>query len=259
MSGEWSPGGEWGAPSGGGGGSAIGSFAPLAAPSTPHASDDEFDGDALGAAWTVWQPGTPPGFGVTVADSQIAIVTDTYASSTTNLAGIHRAAPSGDWAAWTKVSVSAEGVTPSAHDHGGGLLLASDDIVANPSTADVISWIVSPRAAGTATLAYVINWSAYDTFSSTALALTLPAGTTSLWQRARYASGTTTLSLDMSTDGIGWTRVFSTSSPFITPQRIGFVTRASDGPSLDSPIVRADFLRFSASAAYSQPAPGRVV
>lgn len=234
-------------------------FDPLAEPATPHASDDEFNGSSLDAAWTEWEPGTPTGFSVTVANSQVEIVTETYASSTTNLAGIHRAAPSGDWSAWAKISVAATGVTASAHDHGGGIFVASSDIVANPTTADVTSWILSPRAVGTATLAYILNWNAYNSYNGSSLAMTLPAQTTSIWQRVRYASGSTTLSFDISADGIGWQQVFTTASPFITPQRIGFLTRASDGTSIPSPVFRADFLRFAATADYDALTLGKVV
>lgn len=255
MSGEWSPGGEWGAPSGGGGGggASLGYYDPSAQPEAPNAADEEF-ASGLGAL-TAFNPGSLAGFAATTEHSMLRMVTTPQASATYRIAGVLRAIPSGDWSAWTRISVTSE-ATSAVQLNGGGLFIADGDADA---TADLITIGMHPLLGTADTIVRAQRWSAYDAFSATLAGAEAVAPGTTLWMRMRYVSSTQRLSCDISSDGAGWMQIHTAAPSSVIPARIGVFVACSAGVSVASPVVRADFLRFSTSAAADAVTLGRVV
>lgn len=242
---------------GSGSSTSIGYYDPMAAPSSPNARDDEFS--AL-SGWTTWNAGSLAGFTATASSSQLKLTTTSQNSGANILAGIFKACPTGaDWSAWTKVCVTGNPSSGLVAPYGGGLILATADIDSNPSTADVYTLNFYTRLNGNTSILYGQTWTAYNAVSGSPLALDLGDTPTSIWLRVRWANASTTLSFDLSTDGVGWRQAYSTASPFLTPARIGFNVIAAMSASDPSPVVSADFLRFSSSAALSAETLGKVI
>lgn len=242
---------------GGGGGGAAGYYDPLAAPATPNAFDDEFD--AL-AGWTEWNPSPLAGFSATVSNSQLRLTTTPQTTPTNILSGIHKACPSAtDWSAWTRITVNGNPSSTGVAAYGGGIYLATSDIDGSPSTADVYTLNLYTRANGATSLVYGQTWTAFNANSGSPLALDTGESPTSMWLRVRWENAATRISFDVSSDGIGWRQAYSTTSPFLTPARIGICSIAAMSSSDPSPVVSADFLRFSSSAALSAQTLGKVV
>lgn len=240
--------------------STIGYYMPEAPPTSPNALDTEFNNAADLALFTAWNPGALAGFGGTVANSVLRVTTTPTAAGTLRAAGYYRAAPAtAEWAMWAKVSVSMAPGGAVGWACGAGILLADNDIIANPATCDFNALYLNLQSLVSASYLRFYRWTNYTTEGVNLLNPATPFSQANFWMRARYIVASTTLSLDISHDGIGWKQVFTTAAPVVLPTQVGFFIVSAAGASDPTPVATYDFLRFSDTAALSQPSLGRLV
>ena len=236
----------WSAIAGGSEPTPLGYYDPMAAPASPNARDLEF---ATTDGLTTWNAGSLAGFSATASDSRLRLTTTSQASSTNILSGAYRDCPTAtDWCAWAKISVTGVPGNVGVAPYGGGLFLATADIDANPGTADVLTSSLYLLSGGGSSVLYVQRFSAHNAFLDSPATIDLGAPRSNVWMRVRWANASTRLSIDMSEDGVGWKQIYSTTSPYVTPARIGLHSISANSASDPSPVVSADFLRFGTSA-----------
>ena len=216
---------------GGGGGGGNGVFSkwePDAPPASPDALDDEFDDASFSGDWTE----TDFGSRQTVAEDERGVVLTNPSSA--GIAGVWKAIPAGDFTIVSKLSLSAL----PANFAGAGLALWQD---ATSSSGDIelLRFLYSTNGVRRM---LVTRYSQWDTFSAT-LATTPVVGNfdTHLYLRIRRTG--TTISRDHSTDGIGWTRLFS-AVPTFTPTHFGLWADGSSGADQNAIF---SFFRYKAS------------
>lgn len=189
-----------------------------APPATAGADDDEF-ADVSGGVPGGWTE-VDHGSHTLVVEDDAGVIISQATHAGISIAGIYKAIPSGNFTAWTKVSLS--GIN-DVNALGGGLALFQD---ATSSTGDIITWQVTYDANLVAL--HVIHWSAYNAFSSILAThnLNLPdvAGNAVLPSAVhlRIRRSGTTYAFDASSDGLGWIRVYSNTIAF-TPTHYGLV------------------------------------
>jgi hypothetical protein len=229
----------------------------MAAPASPNARDLEFGSTA---GLTTWNPGSLAGFSATASNSRLLLTTTPQASGTTILSGVYRDCPTGtDWCAWTRIKVRGGTGFTAVAPYGGGLFLATADIDANPSTADVITANFYTRNNATSSLFYIQTWTAYNAASGTLVAIDMGEMPSDIWVRVRWGNSATRLSIDVASDGDGWKQVYSTTSPFLTPARIGLNSIAGQSAADPTPVVISDFLRFGTSADLNADTLGNLI
>lgn len=227
-------------PSGVGG--TVGLFFPDLPPVSANANDDEFADASLGAAWTEWDPGSK----VTVTEADYGLKLAFNASSGDSLGGVRRAVPSADWSLITKVDLAATGVGGSTE---AGIFLA-EDLSANPTTADIETFIVRYDGSMTLTIG-AQRWSAYNALSSTQFSTGGRTHGGTIYLRVRRISST--LYFDFSFDGISWLQAGTMAAPFT----IGHVGLAGTGRSSDASAAYFRFWRQTALTSIDQPLLGK--
>lgn len=260
--GKWSPSGVWGSPGdtgggGGGGGATLGYFDPMAKPLVPHANDVEFDSPGDLAAFTTWRVDTSAGTYVeSVANSVLSVSLE---NQNIRFAGLTRSAPTGqDFSVWTKMSM---GVFNLANGDEGiaALILADDNIITNPSTADVLFFLLNQYGLNNTQPSLRILRARYNAgnvspyYSNTTGTQTYVQ---SVWLRVRWRNSPAKMFFDVSLDGVCWTEIKIGTDVPLTPTRAGFAVYNTFNTNT---ITRHDFLRFSNSAAFADFTPGRVV
>jgi hypothetical protein len=199
----------WADASGGGGvGFSPNLWNPDLPPFSSSALDDSFDDSSLDGKWTEYDPGSV----LTVTEAACGLQMDYAAGSGYKLAGIYQSCPSGDWMVACRVAILGEAASYFA----AGLMLGQD-LVASPSTSDIVDsglW-----RGGANTYAPIVDtWSDYQTVATQHVAVAADLLTTALYLRIRRSG--TTLSFDVSADGLGWTQRHSMTQPF-TPSHVG--------------------------------------
>jgi len=215
-----------------------------APPESPNANDDEFNTGSLNTSvWSEWDVGgvmtpTVGTYGLKLSHSVTTL---------DSLAGIHRSVPAGDWSITTKVSLAGTGTNYTQ----GGIFL-SEDIVANPSTADIRFFGIL-YANNNEFQVRVLRCSAYNSFTSNVFNLTT-MGHAALYFRIRRISGT--YFYDMSSDGLNWMQVYSESAPF-TVARMGLCTNNPGSAGKLNTVCYFRFWRQTAITTNDQPLLGR--
>jgi len=198
-----------------------------APPVTASADDDEFNDSTLSAAWTHWDPANTG----TVTEEARGIK---LVSTGSNYSGVYRTiTPSGDFMVWTKVQR-----TVSSGNYTQGGLALFQNAAADPNNSDFISFQYYGISGGESIS--VQGWSNYTTWAANYGNIddgSIAGGY--IYLRIRSVSGV--LSMDYSTDGIGWYLISSFNAPF-TPLQYGYVFQNS--VSVNN-VLYADFFRVS--------------
>ncbi len=178
-----------------GGGGASGGWSSDGIPPSPNAKDDEFDGSTLDLAkWTVFDQNTV--LTTAVASSQLSLTRPTNAAI--DLVGVFQAVPVvNDYTIWTKISMMHPLNVSVALM---GSLFLAEDLDADPTGA---AWALYGVDVGASTprLASVnrSDFTASSSFGNTRNTI----DRVSVWFRMRVSG--TTVDLDYSWDGVGWT------------------------------------------------------
>lgn len=223
-----------------GGGSGL--YEPDAPPSSPNAEDYEFDlaSGGVPTGWTEWDPGAK----VTVTEGDFGVKQALAASSGDSLGGIYRAIPSGDWSLTTKVAMAAAGNLEA------GIFL-TEDIAANPTTADIETWAIRYDGGGTFTI-LIQRWTAYNALSSTQFSHSSRTHGGSIYLRVRRIS--TNLFFDYSFDGLDWMQAHTMAEPFT----IAHYVLGADNRASAAGAAYFRFLRKTSTTTVNQPLLGQV-
>jgi uncharacterized membrane protein YgcG len=204
-------------------------FMPMAAPPNPSSFDDEFK-NTTGSQWSIWDPTS--NITVTTENNKVALSRPSLGGD--NWGGLVQPAPSGSFTVYSHVSYTAL----RSNFYGSGIFIG-EDLINNPSTDRVVPLVMSRRATEVELQAFL--YADYNSFSSTFVTEDFFQATDA-WFRMRVTSGSassTPIQLDYSTDGIGWTRVYSGTIAF-RPQTMGIITNNGGG---ETAITYADFFR----------------
>lgn len=202
-------------------------------PSSASAYDDEFDDSSVDTGlWTDFDPGSK--MTASESDYGLSMVSTTNAGDC--IAGIFQAVPANNWAAWTRVSLSALRANYSS----AGILLGQD-MAANPNTSDLINLGLG-YASGANTFD-VLRWNAYNSWAATLVQISDAVIATGMYLRVRKAS--TTYGFDVSMNGSSWLQIYTSSSLAFTPAQVGlYVNNNNTGAD-----VRAVFQFFRMTTA----------
>jgi len=235
----------------------LGYFDAMAKPLVPHPNDVEFDSPADLAAFTTWRVDTSSGtYSAGVANSVLSV---SLAGQNVRFAGLTRTTPTGqDFSVWTKMSM---GVFDLANGDEGicALILADDNIITNPSTADVLFVCLNQYGINNTGPKLGILRARYNAgavvsyYNSTPLSQPYPQ---SVWMRVRWRNAPAKMFFDVSLDGVAWTEIKIGTDVPLTPTRAGFAVYNTFNTNT---ITRHDFLRFSNSSAFADFTLGRVV
>jgi len=205
-------------------------YDPFAKPASPDAQDDEFDNSSLAGAWTEYDFGSK----LTVSeDARGLLFTHTGGSV---FAYIMKALPAGNGTLTTYTSLNVE--YSEANNITAGIVLAQG----TANTSDLATfYLVS--AAG---MARTVAFDTYNDYSaagySNLATQTVETGRAGMFLRLRRTS--TTYAADFSTDGIGWTRIYSGTLPF-TPAYMGLVMGNNAGATTH--YARFQYFRYTGS------------
>jgi len=153
----------------------------------------------------------------------------------------------GDWSVTTKVSLAGTGTNYTQ----GGIFL-SEDIVANPSTADIRFFGVL-YATTNEFQVRVLRCSAYNSFTSNQVNVNT-MGHAALYFRIRRIS--TNYFYDMSSDGLNWMQMYTETAPF-TVARMGLCTNNPGSVGKLDTVCYFRFWRQSSITTNDQPLLGR--
>jgi hypothetical protein len=198
-------------------------------PASASAYDDEFaDASFDTGLWTEWD--APSKLTVSEGAYGLSLLQTTAAGD--NLTGVYQAVPpSGNYAIWTKLSLS----SLRANYCFGGLLLGQD-LVNNPTTSDAI--VIHLAAGATSQYVEVNRYNAYNSINGYLVSIADVVIGTGVYFRIRKAS--TTWSFDYSNDGIAWMQIYTTASIPFTPAQMGLFSN-----NLNSAVdLRASFAFF---------------
>lgn len=207
---------------------------PDAPPATAGAADDEY-ADASGgvpSGWTEVDHGT----GLTVTEDEAGLKLASTAAQ--GNAGIYKAIPAGDFTVWTKVALSAVGLTDFMP---GGLVLWED---AANSAGDLRVFYMEASAADVKVI--IQAWTAYNAFGSSVASFSISVDTLPAHVYLRIRRTGTTYAFDVSLDGLGWFRIHNTAALGITPTHVGPAINTSSHAS-GSLVGRFSFFRYVAS------------
>ena len=248
---------------GDGDGDVLGYFDALAQPVVPHPNNNEFDNVSELAAYTTYRVDASAGTYVESIDQ--SNLTVSLANQNVRFNGTHRATPlpSADFSVWTKISNGVFDLVSTGLGEGlMGLMIGDDTLLSSPATADVVHFTVDQRGAvNTGVLLSIVRSrynatgviSYYSSTSTTGLALPF---LNSIFLRMRWRASPAKMFFDVSADGVAWTNIAIGTNVPLTPTRAGIHVYNNNGTNT---AVRAEFLRFSNSAAFDQYALGRVV
>jgi hypothetical protein len=212
-------------------------------PSSAGAGDDEFADNSAGvpSGWTEWDVGAR----LTVAEGEDGTKM-TWAGDFSELSGMRKAIPAGDFSLITKISLSATG------NFEGGIFLA-EDLAANPSTADVQTLMMRYDGGMLFSIA-AQRWSAYNSLLSTNFFTSSRTHGGTIYLRWRRIS--TNLHADYSFDGLSWLRM---GAAFAEPFTIAHVVLGGAARNSDGGTAYFRFYRETTSTAIAQPLLGRRV
>lgn len=208
---------------------------PDAPPATPNAQDDEF-ADASGglpSGWTEFDPGAIQTVNESAAGCELS--TATHAGS--QVTGIYKSIPSGDFSIMIKVALSGLGVTNSIR----AMICLWED----PSNTAKALRTLGITQNATQGQIDVIQWNNYTTLTSTlaSLAMSVDEGPTVLYLRIRRTG--TAYAFDVSSDGNGFEQVHTIAALGITPTAMGL---AMDNTASGANVkTTTSFFRYKAS------------
>ena len=221
-----------GAGGGGGGGGGALLFPIDAAPSSPHAKDDEFSAAALDAKWT---PGANA-IVTTLAEGWLELRADI---ASRHAYFIRQLAPAGDFTITAKIA-SRLPWTPTdhrpgifvAHTGSSRALVAGIGLSGGPAQA---MWIEHSN------YSEVANWGGYNGSWSGNVGVAYFGG--SLYFRIRSVGGT--LTVEFSASGGGWRQVGGTRAWAVQPDRIGLVLENNSGNMQTTEGLLVDWFRVT--------------
>ena len=209
------------------------------APRYPSRYDDEFDGGAVGAAWTLLNVNGSVGMGL--ANGSMVI---THNSDASSISGPHRAVPTEqEWFAWTRGSLSGIGAATRRM----GMFLA-EDLVSAPTTANLTAVVFSVISLISGTT-FRENYSAYNLGSGTSASISyFPQGYMGIgFDGTNYGYW-------ISLDCLGWYRIDTQTRTVagVNPAvRIGLYSLNTSGA---QHVVRYSFFRVVTGMGASNPA-----
>jgi hypothetical protein len=180
-------------------------WSPDVQPLSAHGCDDEFTAASLDAKWSTWDPGSL--LTATIDADYRSLKLAATGNGSIRYAGIHQPVPDSEYAVYAKVG--ATGIAPGEFRIG---IFVSDDVTANPSTADfrvlevavsatLVGWIVDSRTFA----AYNGTPSTTDNISNSLYA--------PIYLRMRCNG--TSFAGDFSQDGRSWWQISSRTLGFI--------------------------------------------
>ena len=203
---------------------------PAALPGAPSSFDDEFDGTTLDAKWSEFQP-LEHTLSVGSPASWLKIVKPSV--SGTRLSGVYQPIPSGNWDILTRTTISQLGTGTTNYTKAGLMLL--QDAAGSPNTTDI--WLFAIGRDAGAWSVMIQRYSDYQTFSADDFKDKVYVHHAYLRINRTEATYTFYFSLD----GLGWIKVFSTSTPPFTPAHVGLMANNnSTGEDLEAAF---DFFR----------------
>lgn len=244
---------DWSAASGGGssggGGGAVQDDAPLAyAAATPSAYDDDFEGTALDAKWTLNPVVTANTLDVSVGNGRVIIAPSNYAASGKRFYGIGQVETGGSsFKIWAKLASY-----PGGTDAYNGLFVGDS---AGKGHIFGVGFNASSMLANMGATTYGeggSDWSAYDGYNNVnAGPLSAASRYYANWYRIRWDAPGTTLYFDYSLDEDHWINMWSRGG-MTQPDRIGLGMYAQSAPaSWASPMdLRARCFRYEANATF---------
>lgn len=188
--------------------STAGKWDPLATPSSPHASDDEFRDSSIDGSWVDWDPA-----GIsTNSEDAAGLLISASASATQRWFGLGKALPAGDICVTTRVHVGLDRIDTATGSGAAAGIAVCGDLSGAPTTAGFTALFLgeNPSSASSFTTGtYIANqsWTDYDSFGTDHRTIsqasgTLGAVTESAYVRFRRLSGS--YSWEISRDGMAW-------------------------------------------------------
>jgi hypothetical protein len=246
----WAKSGKWGSPNGGGGGSALGYWDPMATPATPNVADLEFASAATGL--TLVDPGST-GAAITYRTGA-ARVSLAHSVGVVFKGALCNAPATAAWSVTAKIGATARGGISGLSF---GLAVAPSTFDASPTTTNftMIDHLIGGANRG----ARVVPWTNYTTAGAVLANFeNIYVTNNASWFRIRYNSSGTVLAFDRSDDGLSWHQLFSTGTPGFVPARV-LVLGSPFGGTAGAGELAVQFLRFTDSADLLQSSTGRLV
>lgn len=226
---------EWcAAGDGGGPGEADFTFwLPDAPPLCASAYDDEFEDSAFDAVlWTEFDPGAF----LTISEDEVGLILDMVTDPGADWAGIYQAIPSGDFAIVAKLALMALRTNYAYLS-----LLLWENATDNAKGLYSLSVFYDGSSLGV----HAARWNNWQSWNSNLV--TFATGNSCMYLRIRRSS--TTYSFDISSDGVGWMRIWSGSLAF-TPTHFGIgINNEGQGVTIRGV---AHFFRYKDSSALTQ-------
>lgn len=220
-----------------GGVSGVPMWFPAAPPVSPSAQDDEFDSGSsvLNVKWSKWDvPGILTATNDTTKNMGKLVSTS---NGTVRMTGIYQAVPGSEFAVYARIAFNYDGASGQGAI---AALMIAGDLAGAPSTAGFHT-IELDRVANSV-FVRARTWTSYTTATTRATYSQMDA----CYFRIR-ANGTT-VAMDFSVDGVGWTQIDTRTAAF-TPANIGIALYNGDsGVSLTAYV---DFFRVFAGAGSS--------
>lgn len=216
---------------------------PDARPTSPHASDNEFDSSI--ADFTTWDPGalmSSPAPAIDATRSMLKLEVP-YNGSGSAWAGVYKAVPASEFAMYVKMhALSMYGSTGARV-----AAFVAGDLAGAPSTADFRGVEITSGALGAGTMNISCRlWTAYNAAPG-AGAPSVASSSAGGWARIR-CNGTTAY-FDWSDDGVGWVHLNEVTLGF-TPAYIALAA-STHGATNTKAIGLFDYVRFFSGAGTS--------
>lgn len=220
-----------------------------APPVSPSSDDDEFVGSVSGS-WTDFDHGSAMSYAIAPMGKGVKM---TFPQLATNVGGLLRAAPVGDFTVLTRVKLISE--TPSTRL--AGLIFAEG--TANNSRFYIL--LISGNTINNVQNVQLHRYTDFDTFAASDFG-TNP--TTAIWGNSmdiilRVRRISTTYHLDYSFDGESWAKAGTSTMPNITSLTHIGVGGAANNASNGTFYAIFDYFRVYTDTAFDSPAYGRQV
>lgn len=202
---------KWAAAPAGGGGAAYPAYNPDAPPDSPHAMDDEFDGDTLALKWAWANQGAG-----TAAVGELESILRITGELNSQWRGLFQPVPVGAFTALAKIHF---GGNFWADAYAGLLVLPAAD-------GGVEALAIGKDGTTSPTRARAERWTNWATWG--AERVNRSYGPTIIWARIDWNG--TQLRYLISSDGVAWVALLDWFAPSITPGRIGLAVRGSNLP-----------------------------